>query len=87
MYDIFLALYEKFIASGGAYGGPFEWCLNFAVGTEYYSLLEQHACYERTLANYATITIDNWHLVYNIIDQCRFDELRSCYEITEEGLP
>ena len=82
MYDIFLALYEKFITSGG---DSLEWCLNFAIGTDYYNLLEQHACQWWTIDNYPVTTDDNVNLVEDVIDACRIRELRSCYH--EEGLP
>ena len=80
MYEIILAIYQKFLISGAE---SFEFCLNFAIGTEYYNLLEQHAC--QWWSAPISVSSEVLDLVEDVIDACRIRELRSCYH--EEGLP
>ena len=76
MYEIILAIYQKFLISGAE---SFEFCLNFAIGTEYYNLLEQYSpCNWHTLPASVTTTM-KW-IVHDVVYACDIDSLiEGCY--------
>ena len=76
MYDIILALYEKYMITGQ---GPLEWCLNFSTGTELYQTLEHYACGDGVYESLSTLSIQTRDQLENAIRVCDIEELMDCF--------
>tara|TARA_R100001244_G_C5075660_1_gene112537 strand:- start:205 stop:465 length:261 start_codon:yes stop_codon:yes gene_type:complete len=82
MLDIILALCDNVITSGQI---TVEMCQQFAVGTEYYSLLEQWACRDWTLIGHVNLSEQeiydiNDTIIRDIVNACDIESLRVCYD-------
>jgi len=77
MYDIFLALYEKYMISGQ---GTLEWCMNFSTGTELYQTLEHYACGDGVYESLSTLSVRTREQIENAIRVCDIQALTDCIE-------